>query len=142
MTAAAFVNAARGFVRREAQWKHQGRKPWAVDCIGLLVLSAHEAGYQGALKRPAKYARTPWDDELRTHLRAEFGEPVTDWQPGDVALVRWGKGEPSHVAILADYLYGGLSVIHAKKPKVIETILASDVLDCVIEVYRPKWSEG
>ena len=36
------------------RWRHQGRKPWAVDCIGLLIVAMQEAGWEiGELKNGA-----------------------------------------------------------------------------------------
>lgn len=140
MSAELFVASAREFVARKVRWRHQGMKPWAVDCRGLVVLSITAAGYDIVNHGPAKYGREPWDDLLRKGLRAEFGEPVSDWSPGDIALIRWGKGAPSHLGIIADYLHGGLSIIHAERAHgVHETALSGRIRDCVVEVYRPKW---
>lgn len=127
-----------------ARWRHQGRKPWAVDCLGLVELALLGAGWPGAVERPVRYGREPWDDQLRRGLQAHLGPPVAGpWQPGDVPLFRWGKAEPSHVGILADYRYGGLSIIHASNLRnVVETGLSGRLLDCVIEVYRPEWGEA
>lgn len=63
-------------------------------------------------------------------------------QPGDIALFRWGKGEPSHVGVIADYLYGGLSIIHAStREGVIETALSGRIREGLIGAYRPNWGE-
>lgn len=125
-------------------WRHQGRKPWAVDCIGLVYVSLTAAGWPHAVDLPRGYGREPWDDQLRKGLRQHFGEPVSgDWMPGDIALFRWGKGEPSHVGIIADHPHGGLSIIHASNLRnVVETSLSGRLLSCVEEVYRPKWGEA
>lgn len=122
-------------------WRHQGRKPWAVDCAGLVVLSFAAAGWRSAEAAPARYGRDPWDDMLRETLRGQFGEPTDDaWRAGDVALFRWGQGEPSHVGIIADHPLGGLSIIHSSNLMgVVETSLAGRMLDSVVEVYRPEW---
>ena len=124
-------------------WRHQGRKPWAVDCIGLVIVAMRAAGWPGPIDVPRGYGREPWDDQLRAGLRRHFGEPVSgDWMPGDIALFRWGKGEPSHVGIIADHPHGGLSIIHASnRPGVVEVSLTGRLLSCVEEVYRPRWSD-
>lgn len=138
MSAQEAVAYARSLVGK-AKWRHQGRQPWAVDCIGLVTLSLVAAGHS-APAVPARYGREPWGDMLRRGLRDNFGGPVSDWQPGDVPLIQWNKGEPTHVGLLADYVWGGLSIIHADNLRgVIETRLAEQVHDCVIEVYRPRW---
>ena len=67
------------------RWRHLGRKPWAVDCLGLVILSLRAAGCAYA-DAPDRYGREPWDDQLRKGLRERLGPPVDDWRPGDVAL--------------------------------------------------------
>lgn len=126
------------------QWRHQGRKDWAVDCLGLAILSLRAAGWQNAVDVPARYGREPWDDRLRRGMRDHLGAPVSEpWRPGDIVLIRWSKGEPSHVGILADYVHGGLSIIHAStRQGVVETALSGRIKDGVIDVYRPEWGEA
>lgn len=134
MSAAAFVTAAREL--KGARWRHRGRKPWAVDCIGLLVVAGRKAGLGAADEEG--YGREPWEDRLRQGLRARFGEPVQDWRAGDVAVICWKAGEPSHVGILGDHPHGGLTIIHAHNLHgVVEHSLAGHVKDCVVECYRP-----
>ena len=128
-------------------WRHQGRKPWAVDCAGLVVLSFAAAGWPRAPAAPARYGREPWDDMLRRTLREHFGEPLpadTEWQPGDVPLFRWGASEPTHVGVFGDHPCSGLSLIHASNRigKVVEAALTDRQRGCVVEVYRPEWQEG
>ena len=123
------------------RWRHLGRKPWAVDCLGLVDLSLRAAAYPRKTEWPARYGREPWDNMLQSGLVAEFGSPVGgEWLPGDVALIRWQSGEPSHVGLVADYVWGGLSIIHASTLHgVIETALSGDIRERVIETYRPRY---
>lgn len=135
MSAQAFVEAARGLLG--TPWRHRGRKPWGVDCIGLVVLSARAAGYDAP--DPGRYGREPWDGRLRAALRAYCGDPIDKRlaQVGDIALIQWDKGEPSHVGVVADYLYGGLSLIHANNLHgVVEHAMSGHYYDVVQEVYR------
>jgi hypothetical protein len=125
-------------------WRHQGRKPWAIDCVGLIKLACEAGGYAFRTETKPTYGREPWDDQLRRCLQAEFGEPASDApRVGDVALVRWNRGDPSHVGLLADYWAGGLSIIHAQRiDGVIETILPGSRAGAgVLEVYRPDWGD-
>lgn len=119
------------------KWRHLGRSERGVDCLGLLVLSLRAAGIE--VQDRAKYSREPWKDGLREALREHFGEPVSDWQPGDIALMRWHKEqEPAHVGILANYQFGGLSLIHAYSLiAVTEHRLDEDWSRAIVEVYRP-----
>lgn len=136
-TPAAFVEAARSL--KGAKWRHHGRKPWAVDCVGLVVLAAHKCGLE--LLDEAGYGREPWEDRLRRACRARFDGPVQDQRAGDVALIRWARGEPSHLAIVGNRPEGeGLTLIHAHNlAGVVEIGLAGRYLDCVVEVYRPRF---
>lgn len=139
MTAQLFVQEARKLVGR-ARWRHRGRRPWAVDCIGLLVVAGERAGIDAPDEEG--YGREPWDDRLMRGLQRRFGDPVRadDWRPGDIAVIRWDKSEPSHVGILADYPHGGLSIIHAHNVAgVIEHRLDGEVLAGVVKVFRPSF---
>lgn len=135
-----FIEAARSL--KGARWRHRGRKPWAVDCLGLLELSGKKAATadDGRWTTPNVYGREPWDDQLRAGLRQRFGDPLPPAQAraGDIALIRWRKEEPSHVAIVADHPDGGLSMIHAHNiAGVTEHRIAHPFDQNVIEVYRP-----
>lgn len=135
--AAIFVAHARSLLG--ARWRHRGRKPWALDCVGLLYLSGRAAGWP--LTDERYYGREPWEGRLRAALEAQCGQPLakgTAWQPGDVALIRWRPGEPTHVAILANALHGGLSLIHCENINgCVEQALDTSFAGTVIEVYRP-----
>jgi hypothetical protein len=140
MTARAFVNAARKL--KGARWRHRGRKPWAVDCVGLVVLAGRESGL--VMHDEIGYGREPWEDRLRTACQAHWGAPlsVEDAEPGDISLIRWSKGEPSHMAVVGDHPNGGLTIIHANNIHgVVECSLAEPFRSCVVEIYRP-WREG
>lgn len=132
---AIFVAHARSLLG--ARWRHRGRKPWALDCVGLLVLSARAAGWP--LADQAHYGREPWDGRLRQACVDNLGGPIDGpWQPGDVALIRWHKKEPSHVGIITDYPHGGLALIHCENINgCIEHAIDTRVANCIVEVYRP-----
>jgi cell wall-associated NlpC family hydrolase len=141
MTPSAFVSAARQL--KGARWRHRGRKPWALDCIGVIVLAAKHCGLE--LRDEGGYGREPWDDRLRKACRERWGVPLPPEaaRPGDVVLIRWARGDPSHIAIVGDHPRGGLTLIHAHNLHgVVECSLAPPYAQCVIEVYRPAWAEG
>lgn len=85
------------------------------------------------------YGREPWKDGLQREMREHFGDPVSDWQPGDVALLRFdNQPGPGHVGIIGDYLHGGLSLIHSYSlVAVCEHQLDANWRARIIEVYRP-----
>lgn len=133
---AKMLEYARSIVK-QAKWRHRGRKPWAVDCIGILVLSVEAAG--GTIQDTQHYGREPWNDKLREHLQMRFGDPIPldQAQPGDIALFKWPDKEPSHIGILGDYPHGGFSLIHANMDLgVVEHALAGAWLRLLHEVYR------
>lgn len=137
MSSRVFIDEARKL--KGARWRHRGRTPWALDCIGLIVVAGRPAGLLAADE--TVYGREPWDDRLRSGCRDRWGEPVEDPSPGDVALIRWKKGEPSHLGIVGDHPDGGLSLIHSHNLHgVVEVSLSGRYLECVVEVYRPRFA--
>lgn len=140
-TAAAFVAEARTL--KGARWRHRGRKPWAVDCVGLVAVAARRSGMQ--VEDAHGYGREPWDEQLQAECRARWGAPLpaADALPGDVAIFRFAPGQPSHVGVIADHPQGGLSLIHSQQIHgVVEQRLAGKFLASIVEVYRPTWGDA
>lgn len=143
MSARMFVDAARSYIG--SRWKHQARRRGCIDCVGLIVLAAQDTGL-GKIEPPPKYGRLPFDSQLQKALQAQFGDPKTDIQFGDIAVVRWRKSEPSHVGIVGDYVWSGAgnvehSIIHVEQQRgCIETALSGNIRHCVVETYRPIWT--
>lgn len=121
------------------KWQHQGRAPWAVDCVGLVYLSLRAAGVQ--VENEVHYGREPWKDGLQAKLRDRFGDPIeeADWQPGDIAVFQAPRRGPGHIGLLADYRYGGFALIHARAEpkKVVEHALDARWRRLLVEVYSP-----
>lgn len=136
----AMISAARGFLG--ASFKHRGRTPSGVDCLGLVVLAMRAIGYEMADRKV--YGRDPSQDGIALAARAHFGDPVwrkgdpLSLQAGDVVLMQW-HGQPNHVAIVTDYPYGGLAVIHAlaQEQRVVEHRLSDPWPRRLIEGFRP-----
>lgn len=136
---AEFVAAARGLLG--ARWRHQGRKPWAVDCIGLIALAGKEAGLVAEDEKG--YGREPWDDRIRRGCRERWGDPlpVSQARAGDIAVIRWGAGEPSHMAIVGEHPDGGLTLIHSHNLHgVVENSMRGKFVEIVLEIYRPRFA--
>lgn len=132
----AFIAGARALIG--ARWRHRGRKPWAVDCIGLVALAFWNSG--NAFEDETGYSPEPFQDALRAGARKRWGEPLppASAQPGDIALIRWVQREPSHIAIIGNHPNGGLTLIHANNLHgVVEHSLAGPFASIVVEVYRP-----
>lgn len=136
--ASTFVAAARSYLG--VRWRHCGRKPWAIDCVGLVILSARAAGIQ--IWDAKVYGREPWDDLLRKRCVEECGDALTFAQavPADIALIQFAD-EPSHVGIVADHPHG-LSLIHAHNLLgVIEHRIDEVMARRIAAIYRPRWTD-
>ncbi len=132
MSAVAFVSAARAMIG--AKWSHRARKDWAVDCIGLVVVALEKVGRP--VRDQKRYGREAWGDHLMTACQREFGDPVTDWRSGDIALIRWGN--TAHMGVVANHPDSGLSIIHAHNVHgVVEQGLSGPIVKCIVAVYRP-----
>lgn len=139
---AAFIAAARDHVGR-TRFRHQGRGPTHLDCVGLVVVALAAAGRSA--ETPAAYGREPAHDRLRDRLREHFGQHVAAGpgcaaaaQPGDVLAMAWSV-RPQHVAIVSAHLLGGLSLIHADALAggVVEHVYADPWPARTLEIYRP-----
>lgn len=143
---ARFITAARSLLR--TPFRHTGRTPRGVDCVGLVVVALQAVGREVSDRRD--YGRNPVRDGLRDVLVAHFGEPV--WrqgeplealQPGDVALMRWHQDGAvhlfNHVGIVTDYPLGGPALLHAlhSNREVVEHRLAGPWPRRVVEAFRP-----
>lgn len=135
---AKFIAAARSFLG--ARWRHQGRRPDAMDCLGLVALSLAAVGVSARDRQG--YGRTPYNHQLAASLREHFGEPIPpdEIQPGDIVTMTWA-GEENHVAIVTDHPEG-LGLIHALSTapgggRVVEHRLSPDFAARIVEAYRP-----
>ena len=133
---AALVAAARSF--RGVRFRHVGRSVNGLDCLGLVVASFRAIGYE--MEDKTSYSRSPEGEQIREAAFAHFGAPIprSDAAPGDVVLMQWHQ-RPQHVAILGEYPFGGLSVIHSDSMfgEVTEHRLAAPWDRRIVAVHRP-----
>lgn len=118
------------------KFKHQGRVRAGLDCIGLVIRVAHDLGLSDF--DTTDYSRIPDGVRLRAGLDQHMDRmPVALVRPGDVLLMQF-ETQPQHVAIVADYAHGGLSIIHALATarKVAEMRLDSVWLSRVVGAYQ------
>ena len=134
------VEAARKYLG--VPFVHRGRSRQGLDCAGLIKLSLEDIGFP--VQDYLLYGRTPHNGELERTIEARLGPAVaiapvrsSQLHVGDVVLVRY-RVEPHHVAIVTDYPYGGLAVIHTDghTGRVVEHRLAEDMVRRITHVFR------
>jgi cell wall-associated NlpC family hydrolase len=140
MTADAFIAAARRYLG--TPWRHLGRSRAGLDCIGLVLVAARDAGL--SLPDPAPYEREPADARLVLEA-SRLARRVSPPAPGDVLVFRT-TCHVGHVGICATHpLHGVPSVIHALMwhRKVQEDVYDRDMRDAFIAAFRlwedPAW---
>ena len=106
--------AARQYVG--TPWRHLGRSREGIDCIGLVLLAAHDCGI--AADDPAPYAREPSSHRLRAGLAAALDEvPLAEAHAGDVLVFNLGL-YAGHLGVRGMHPeYRVPSVIHAYAPR-------------------------
>lgn len=120
----------------DVPWVHQGRDPAVgIDCVGLVLIAFEHDD-------PTVYGREPHGGLLESRLEAGFGPPAEGpMRVGDVALMAYGRSEQGarrHVGIIADYAYGGLSIIHTDSVvgRVVEQPIDAKWMRRIKAVYR------
>jgi cell wall-associated NlpC family hydrolase len=110
-------------------WRHQGRNRHGVDCIGLVICSAHALGLTDFDFRA--YGRVPMDD-LLMRLCDEQMERQHTAEIGDVLLMRLRR-LPQHFAVLVE----PRRIVHARGEdgRVVETTLPDAWVRRIAGVY-------
>lgn len=111
------ADAARSFIG--AKFRHRGRSPKMMDCVGLGLLAYEKCGVtlpDYRLYQPDPARQGP---NLIDYVKRAMGEPIAtepvkyeDIQDGDLVVIRYVH-EPHHVAIVGTHPLGHLSLIHA-----------------------------
>jgi cell wall-associated NlpC family hydrolase len=134
VSGADICTAARAWIG--TRWEHQGRSREGVDCAGLILKVAHELGLTEF--DTADYAPQATDETMlalcREHMQAV---DLADLRPGDVVVMAFDANR--HLAFVGDYLYGGLSLIHAYSQaprRVVEHRFADDWVARVRGCFR------
>lgn len=127
-------------------FQHQARMPGVgLDCAGLVIAVARRLGLVPANFDITGYQRTPDGLSLERNCDAHLVRiAAADLDGGDVVLIAWGDGDPHHVGIVADYLHGGLSMVHAegrRHKRVIETRLLFGRSMRLVAAYRLPYAE-
>jgi hypothetical protein len=138
LTADLIVAEARTWLGVPVQ--HQGMTRAGVDCGGLVLAVGLAAGALSEkmrddprLKKFAAYGREP----VGSFLEAcdIFFDRVDEPIVGGVVAMRF-KDQPRHAAIVGDYQYGGVSIIHALRHNVREHRLDPRWAKYVVACYK------
>lgn len=122
-TRAEIVETAREWI--DTPFAPQGRtKGSACDCAGLVICVPRECGLVAPDFDVLGYSQKADGTSMVAQCRAYMDEiPPEDALPGDVVAIAF-DARTQHLGILADYKYGGLSLIHASnsidRPRVVE----------------------
>ncbi len=106
------ISEARSWIGTPYVHQHRAKRH-GVDCIGLVIGVCRELGVVAPDFDVNGYARKP-DGQTFLSRCSEYMDPVVpeDAKPGHMLVLSFRR-EPQHMGILADYLYGGFSLIHA-----------------------------
>jgi hypothetical protein len=106
-----------------------GRLPGVgLDCAGVLISIGRELVLVAPDFDVPTYSRDPDGHSLIEWCEQHMGPRIEQagMRAGDAIILK-SLARPQHVAILGDYVHGGLSIIHsaadANPPRVIETRL-------------------
>lgn len=124
-TGADVVRVARGYLG--TPFHHQARLPGVgLDCAGVVICAGRALGLLAPDFDVTGYGRTPDGVSLLGWCRDSLHDvPRAEMAPGNVLCVAW-ETMPHHLAVLADYRHGGLSIVHSldtigkKRGQVIE----------------------
>lgn len=119
--AQAYINSLRRYIG--VRFRHQGRSRLGLDCVGLVVVAAHDAGIQTDAIKVSGYARIPtdadfdyWCGKYCIELPYNRLQPVQrQIKPGDL-ISFWidVQGIPRHIAVYTGTdIQGRPTMIHS-----------------------------
>lgn len=125
-------------------YHHMGRLPGTgLDCAGVLICAGRELRLVAQDFDVPAYSPAPDGRSLIEWCDAYMGAAAdrASMQAGDAIIIKVAA-RPQHIAILADYVHGGLSIIHsvsnATPARVLETrLMFSRVLQFVAAYSLP-----
>ena len=146
ITSADIVAAARECLG--ARFMHMGRNPaLGIDCAGLWIHVGRKVGIVDSSFDVPAYTMNPDGKSLialcdRFMNRLPKGAPLSAGHGVCVAIDQ----DPQHLAIIANFVHGGLSIIHACNARgvhrVIETRLRFDRAQKLVAAYSFKGVEA
>jgi len=140
------VLAARRYVG--TPWVHQGRTAQGLDCIGLMIVAAQEAGHLDAMARRGRpFQEVPYqrfaDGSLMRWLEY-YLEPVVLGQVanGDVLAFKIRR-VPQHVGMVSDVgiIHAYSDVVLTRKERLAKRRTRSETGRVVEQRLSERWSE-
>lgn len=125
-----FVEAARALVG--TPYRHAGRNKHGVDCVGVIILAARQAGLLPASWDVLPYSTIIDVDMILAGLR-EWCEPVERTEAGDILLMRILRRN-QHLAVAT----GEGSIIHCYTAagRVVEHPLTEHWRQAIVGIWR------
>lgn len=134
------VKEARAYLG--TKFEHKGRSKCAIDCAGLIYLSALGAGLpvKGLADVDYRAGREHEAEPVKIVLMASEEIKIEEIQEGDIVLIKWPRAkEPSHFAIVTNHEYGCLGLIHAYSAAgVVEHVINHKWRGMIKRAFRPK----
>jgi len=126
------------------RFAHQGRSVQGLDCLGLVLVAAEQAGYRVDGLKPSAldqqtYGARPDTQYLQARLEQHL-QRVETFQRGDLLLLNI-EGRPQHLSLVSDYpVEGQWGMIHAYAVarKVVEHRLDEQWQSAIAAIYRLK----
>ena len=111
-----------------------GRKPWAIDCIGIVVVSLKAGGV--FMQDRTDYGREPWNDGLEHDLHLHFGDPlpIDERQAGDIVLMK-DEMQPAPVTLASSPRLIALFTATAKRVWLSTVLMMSGCVEwsaCIV----------
>lgn len=122
MDPSVIITTARSFLG--VRWKHQGRSIDGLDCVGLIVIVAHQLKLTDYDTQA--YSRRPKNTSFLDHFdkAGAIRIPIQQIDLGDIAIFEQA-GYPCHTGLITNN-----GVIHSSMPrrKVVEEPIPSDII--------------
>jgi cell wall-associated NlpC family hydrolase len=116
-------------------WRHQGRSRRGIDCVGVVIMLAHELGLSDF--DTTAYARSPNGVDFLTGFKKHMDRVAPgEERPGDVVVMR-DSVLPCHCGVLVQFR-GETHLIHAaaRRKKVVIEPFKGGIKAKKIAVFR------
>lgn len=118
-------------------FRHQGRSPTGLDCIGLLLIAGERAGVLRVNLERVDYGRAP-QAALEERL-AYYCEKLEQVEPGAILAIKWpGDVRAGHIAIATP----GGQMIHSYSAGGRQGLRGGRVIEHGYRGHWPRWTKS